>query len=584
MVSKKVQLLRDEMEKRSLDAYIVFSSDPHQCEYLPTHYKTREYISEFTGSAGTVLVTKSAAILWTDGRYFLQAAEELKDTGIELYKMRIPGVPTLEEYLAQNTSAGSRIGMDGAVVSVAHYKSLKNALPHAEFVTDEDLVSLTWKDRPAPYHSKAFVFPEKYAGVSAKDKIARVRKKLEEKKCDATVIGALEDVCYLFNIRAHDIAYNPFLTGYAIIDSTRAQLFADDSSLDAEVKAHLEKQGVSILPYEKIFDEVSSLSGTVYIDPSRTNIQVKNCLNAKIIEGLNITSQMKAIKNNVELEGFREAMVKDGVALMKIYQWIEENIDSGITECDVSDKLAGFRAEREGYVDLSFGTIAGYAGNGAIIHYAPQPETCATLKRKGLFLLDSGGHYFDGSTDTTRTIALGELSEEEKIDYTLVLKAHIALATAKVPEGTTGHALDAITRAPIWRHQKDYKHGTGHGVGHVLGVHEGPQSISTAWLKTPMQAGMVTSNEPGMYIAGSHGVRIESLIVAHKEETNDFGSFLGFETITVIPIDTKPLVREMMTEDEINWLNDYNAFVREKLIDRLDEKHKKLLIALTEKF
>lgn len=581
---KQIELLRTQMKTHNLDAYIVFSSDPHQCEYLPDHYKNRAYISNFTGSAGTVLITHTAAILWTDGRYFLQAEKQLEGTSIQLYRMQIPNVPTLEEYLAEHCKTDSRIGMDGAVVSVEHYTRLKKAVHHAELITDLDLVGSVWENRPPIVRTSAFILPEKYTGHSAKEKIAKVQEQLRQKNVDSTVIGALEDISYLFNVRAHDIPYNPILTAYAIIDQTQAAIFTGDYSLDTEIREYLNTQGVTCRPYDNIFDAVSKLQGTVYIDPSRINVRLKKCLKADVIEGANITSQMKAVKNSTEIAGFKAAMVKDGVAMIKIIKWITDNLDTPISEYDVSEQLTKFRAENESFIEPSFETIAGYGGNAAIIHYAPKKDTCAQLQPKGLFLLDSGGHYSEGTTDITRTIALGKLSNAEKEDYTLVLKGHIQLALARFPENTPGYALDAITRAPLWRRAKNYHHGTGHGVGHVLAVHEGPQSISTRWIDTPITSGMVTSNEPGIYIPNSHGIRIENLIVCEPAKEQGLEPFLQFETITLCPIDTAPIIREMLLQEEIDWLNTYHAAVQKMLLPHLDDAHQALLLKLTKAF
>ncbi len=571
-IKEKVDALRMKMKEEGVKAYIIPSSDPHQSEYLPEHYKTREFISGFTGSAGTALVTDKEAILITDGRYFLQAEKQLSGTPFVLYRMGEPGVPTLMEYLAKNVKEGEKIGFDGKVVSLSMFEDLKKTLgDKVGFVTGKDLVGEVWKDRPAPVLSKAFVFGKEYSGEDAKDKIERVRCALKEKKVDATVIGALEDVCYLFNIRGRDVRCNPVVTAYALIDEKRAILFISDVQITDEVKSYLTSQGVEIAGYEAVFDEVANLKGSVFLDPSRTNTYLYSKIKAKVEKGLNITSRMKAVKNDVELNNFREAMAVDGVAMLSILKWVEENAGSGITEWDVSEKLLEFRKRGDKFIEESFETIAGYGPDGAIIHYAPSSSGSAKLEKKSFFLLDSGGHYLTGTTDITRTIPLGPLTDEEKENYTAVLKGHIQLALAKFKKGTTGYALDAITRQPIWRLGKDYKHGTGHGVGMVLSVHEGPQSISTKFIDVPIELGMVTSDEPGLYIANKHGIRIESLVATVPFCENEHGTFYQFETITICPIDVRPIVKEMMLPEEIEWLNAYHKKVYEILEKRVDK-------------
>ena len=569
-ITERVEMLRSKMKDMGLKAYCVPSSDPHQSEYLPENYKTRMFISGFTGSAGTALVTDKHAILWTDGRYFLQAEKQLQGTPFVLYKMGEPNVPTLTEYLAKELKDGEKLGFDGKVVSLSMFEEMKAKISSGvQFITDRDLVGEIWNDRPQPILSKAFVHGKEYSGEDAKEKIEKVRKMLKEASYNATIIGALEDVCYLFNIRGNDVKCNPVVTAYALVDESRAILFISEKQLTSEVKEYLASQGVEIRDYEAVFSEVEKLTGSVYLDPSRTNVFLYSKIKAKIAKGLNFTSKLKCIKNETELNNFREAMAVDGVAMLNILKWIEENAGSGITEWDVSEKLLEFRKKGDKFIEESFETIAGYGPDGAIIHYAPSSSGSAKLEKKSLFLLDSGGHYLTGTTDITRTIPLGELTMEEKENYTAVLKAHIQLALAKFKKGTTGYALDAITRQPIWRLGKDYKHGTGHGVGMVLSVHEGPQSISIKPLDVPIEPGMVTSDEPGLYIANKHGIRIESLIVTKPFVENEHGIFYQFETITICPIDTRPIIKDMLLQEEIDWLNAYHKKVFDILSKRI---------------
>lgn len=576
-VNERIERLREKMRSASIDAYYIPSSDPHQSEYLPANYKTREYISGFTGSAGSVVVTQAEAALWTDGRYFLQAENQLKGSCVKLYKMGEPGVPGVTEYLVQNLKKGSRLGMDGKVMPLSVFESMKKELSDVEFVTGKDFIGEIWQNRPQPSSGKAFIHEEKYAGKSAKDKINEVRLMMEKAKADATIIGALEDVCYLFNIRGRDVKCNPVVTAYALIDKTRTVLFISEEKLTEEVKAYLKLQNISVMDYNEVFTEAEKLSGTVYLDPSRTNVFLRSKIKANVIQGLNFTSSLKAVKNATELENFRKTMVTDGAAMVKILKWVEDNAAAGITEWDVSEKLLQFRAEGENFIEESFETIAGYGANGAIIHYSPAEKGSAQIKPESFLLLDSGGHYWGGTTDITRTIPLGHLTQEEKENYTLVLKSHIQLAMAKFKKGTTGFALDTIAREPLWRFGKDYKHGTGHGVGFVLSVHEGPQSISSRNIDIAMEKGMVTSNEPGIYIAGKHGIRIESLIVTEDFMQNEHGEFYRFETITLCPIDTRPILKELMLKEEIDWLNAYHEKVYKLLADKLEAGHREFL-------
>ncbi len=576
-IQERVKALRKKMEENGISAYLIPSSDPHQNEYLPQNYKTREYISGFTGSAGSVIVTKDKAGLWTDGRYFLQAEKQLAGSGIELYKMAVKGFPTVNEFLQEELKNGGKLGLDGKVVSVRMYEGLKNALPSVEIISDKDLVGEIWTDRPEAVQSEAFLHAEKYTGKSTKDKIAEVRSTMAKKGIDSTVIGALEDVCYVYNVRAKDIECNPVLTSYAIIDQNRATLFVAKKQINAEVEANLKSAGVEIMGYDEVFAEAEKLSGTIYIDPTRTNIYLYNKLKGNVIQGLNITSSMKAIKNETEIKGFDKCMEQDGAALVKMLKWAEEHADKGVTECDLSDQLEKFREEGADFVEISFDTIAGYGPNGAVVHYKPERGEDATIEAKSFLLVDSGGQYYNGTTDVTRTIPMGPLTEEEKINYTRVLKAHAGLARAKFKAGTTGNALDTIARTPFWEQGMDYGHGTGHGVGYFLAVHEGPQSISSRVINVPMEIGMITSNEPGIYIAGKHGIRIESLVVTEKFKSNEYGDFYQFRTITLCPIDTRPIVPGILAQEDIDWLNAYHKEVRERLSPYLDEEHKKFL-------
>jgi len=584
-IKERVEALRSKMKEAGVVAYLVPSSDPHQSEYLPEHYKMRQYISGFTGSAGTALVTLDEAILWTDGRYFLQAEKQLSGTPFVLYKMGEPGVPNVAEYLKNKLKKNEKLGFDGKVVSLNMFDDLKkNLSAEIGIFSDRDLVGEIWADRPQAKLSKAFVFGVEYSGEETKSKIERVRKALKEEGACSTVIGALEDVCYLFNIRGRDVKCNPVVTAYGYVDEKRAVLFIASEQLTDEVKAYLSSQSVEVLDYNDVFTFAEKLMGSVHLDPTRTNTYLFSKIKTQVIKKLNITSSMKAIKTDVELANFREAMAVDGVAMLSILKWVEENAGSGITEWDVSEKLLEFRKKGDKFIEESFETIAGYGPDGAIIHYAPSSSGSLKLEKKSFLLLDSGGHYLTGTTDITRTIPLGELTDEEKENYTAVLKGHIQLAMAKFKKGTNGYALDAITREPIWRLGKDYKHGTGHGVGMVLSVHEGPQSISTKMLDVPMELGMITSDEPGLYIANKHGIRIESLIATVPYCENEHGTFYQFETITICPIDVRPILKERMLQEEIDWLNAYHEKVYQVLEKRVAPDMLPFLKEKTKKF
>lgn len=574
---EKLQLLREKMKERSLDAYYIPTADPHMSEYLPEQYKTRRFMSGFTGSAGTLLVLPDEAFLWTDGRYFIQAEKELAGSTITLCKMGMPQVPTVVEFFEKRFAKGGRLGVDGKILSAAWFKVFKEKVPKLEFVTDIDLVGEIWTDRPAPVASKAFTLDTKYCGETAESKINRLRKLLAEKEVNTTIISALDEVCYLFNIRASDVHCNPVLTSYALIDGERACLFVNQKQIPAGVRKDLEKQGVSIFDYEEIFSEAEKIVGSVYLDPNTTNLYLFKKLKVKVIEGDGLVIGMKACKNEIEIKNIRNTMITDGVALTKFLYWLSKNAASGISEIDTVKKLRAFRKQGEGFIDDSFDTIAGYAENGAIVHYAPVEGADKKLAPKSFLLLDSGGHYYSGTTDITRTIPLGDLTEDECRDYTLVLKSHINLARAKFKKGTTGFALDTLARVPFWAEGKDYNHGTGHGVGFVLAVHEGPQSISQRYIKAPLEAGMLTSNEPGLYIEGKYGIRIESLVLTKELTKTEFGTFYEFETLTLCPINTKPVVKEMLSVEELAWLNAYNAQCYDALAPHLSDEEKKFL-------
>ncbi|MDO5755006.1 MAG: aminopeptidase P family protein [Tissierellia bacterium] len=575
MIKNRIRRLREKMAERKIDAYIIPSSDPHQSEYLADHYKTREYISGFTGSAGTVVVTMDKAGLWTDGRYFIQAEEQLKDTGIDLYRMGVENVPTIIEFIQRETPEHGKVALDGSSYPYDNYLQLLKKLGSRMILTDIDYIGEIWENRPEIPGDKVFLYEKEYTGQNTSEKLQILRSKMREAGADYHFIGSLEDICYLMNIRGHDISFNPVVISYALISMEVANLYIDMAKVPEEVLNYLRDNGVRIKDYDRIFEDLAEIPGksVIYIDPKRTNVNIYHAINSNVrfIKGRNMTEMMKAIKNEVELEHLKNAFIKDGVALVKFFNWLETGAPTGtLTEYYVADRLHDFRREGEDFIEESFGTISAYGENAALPHYSPIKGRSATIKNRGFYLVDSGGHYLDGTTDITRTLAMGDLSEDEKYHYTLVLKAHIQLMLCDFPRGTKSSMLDSITRYPLWREHLDFNHGTGHGVGYLLSVHEGPQSISKVNNEVDMLPGMVTSNEPGIYIEGSHGIRIENIMVCIRKEENEFGDFLGFEPLSYIPIDTRPVMKELLSPEEIDWLNDYHKKVFEKLSPYLE--------------
>ena len=585
-IQERLEALRQRMAKRDLEAYIIPTSDPHQSEYVPDHYKARVYMSGFTGSAGTLVVTKNKAGLWTDSRYFLQAEAQLKGSGITLY--RIGFDETMEEFSLANVSAFGKIGFDGMCMSVTNYRKLSKCMGNRVLVIDVDYVSEIWKDRPALPAEKAFFFDTKYAGASIEDKLRVLRFMMRERECDYTFISSLDDIGYLFNLRGYDVTDTPVVLSYALISESNAKLFIRPEKLTPEVEEKLNAAGVELYDYDRIGDELAEIAGqkVVYLDPTHTNIALHRQLrdNVKIQQGPNLTTLMKAIKNETEIENTHQAYIKDGVALTKFFNWVETGAHSAaVTERLAVQKLHELRAEQEHFIMDSFGAIIGYGSNAAIVHYDPmQNDTPAVIEPKGLLLVDSGGHYLEGTTDITRTVAMGPTTEEERVDYTLVLKSHIAGITAVFPKGTPGMYVSSLAMKPLYEARKTFFHGTGHGVGHVLGVHEGPQGFVNRPVGSgavELAPGMVTSMEPGLYIAGKHGIRIESITLCVEDETNDFGTWYKLEPLTWVPIDTRPVQVEMLSDAELEWLNAYNAHCFEVLSPHLEEEDLNYLAA-----
>ena len=587
-IKKRIISLRTFMKRQGIAAFIIPSTDPHSGEYVPEHWESRKWISGFTGSAGTVVITKDKGGLWTDSRYFLQASEQLQDTGITLFKDRLPDTPTIAEWLGEVLHSGDKVGIDGWVNTVAEVESLRISLASKELqlVSVDDPFNLLWEDRPPLPQSSPFILPLEYSGMSCSDKLTLVRESLCRNQADGILISALDEIAWTLNLRGSDVHCNPVIVSYLLITQDDVIYFISPEKVTQEVSEYLKEQKVSLKRYDETEAFLSSFTGeSILIDPRRTNYAIYTSINpsCKIIRGESPVTLLKAIRNEQEIDGIHHAMQRDGVALVKFLKWLEESVPSGKeTELSVDRKLHEFRAAQPLYMGESFDTIAGYKEHGAIVHYSATPESDVTLQPKGFLLLDSGAQYWDGTTDITRTIALGELTEEEKTDYTLILKGHIALAMAKFPAGTRGAQLDVLARMPIWSHGMNFLHGTGHGVGHFLSVHEGPQSIRMNENPVVLQPGMVTSNEPGVYKAGSHGIRTENLTLVCKDREGMFGEYLKFETITLCPICKKGIIKEMLTAEEIKWFNDYHQTVYDKLSPSLNEEEKKWLQEATE--
>ena len=584
-ISERLIAIRNFMQAAKLDAFIIPSTDAHLSEYPPKRWESRKWISGFTGSAGTAVVTREKAGVWTDSRYFLQATAELEGTGFDLFKMGQPGTPEMNAWIIEQVGRGGTVGIDGLVYAASDAKALKAALDSREIrlETTLDPFAEVWKDRPEIPKNKVFLLPEEITGESAKSKIERIRVELGRLGADGLIAVTLDAVAWIFNMRGSDVDFNPVAVAYGYVSKKESVLFADEEKLDDLTKNTLLKQGVKIDDYDRIFSYVASLpeNSAVCLTGNKINYKLYQTLPAtcRVIDVPSPVDMMKAVKNETELSGFRHAMVKDGVALVKFFMWLEEAVSEGnVTEITVDEKLREFRSQQDLFVGESFSTIAGYAGNGAVIHYRAQPGTCLNVESKGLLLIDSGGQYMDGTTDITRTVAVGKLTKQMREDYTNVLKGHIGIATAVYPEGTRGSQLDVLARKALWDNCQAYWHGTGHGIGHFLNVHEGPQNIRLEENPTVFRVGMVTSNEPGIYRANEYGIRIENLVVTQEyKQTDDFGTFYNFETITLCPIDTKPIVKKLLTKKEIKWLNTYHEMVYNKLKKHLNKTEKEWL-------
>ncbi|SMC21901.1 Xaa-Pro aminopeptidase [Clostridium acidisoli DSM 12555] len=580
-VKEKIEKLRQLMKENKMDAYIIPSFDAHQSEYVAEHWKCRQWISGFTGSAGTVVITLDDAGLWTDGRYYLQAEKQLEDSGIRLFRMVDPGVPSYTEWLKDVLLKGNIVGFDGNVFSVEMVKNMEEVFETKGIALkiNQDLINELWKDRPDIPKDLIWVHDIRYAGKSRAAKINEVREEMKNKGANYYLLSSLDDIAWLLNIRGLDVQNNPVVTSNVIIAEDKCYLFIDASKVPKDVKFELEVEGIELKEYSSIQQFLSGLTNKdgIMFDTTKTNVCLYNAINidTKKIEEANITTKLKAIKNKTEIENLKRCEINDGVAMVKFIKWLKTSVaEEEITEISAEKKLEDFRRQQELFVEPSFDTIAGYKDHAAMMHYKANKETQYTLRNEGAFLVDSGGQYLNGTTDTTRTIVLGTLTEEEKFDFTLVLKANIALSEAKFLHGATGSNLDVLARQPIWKYGMDYKCGTGHGVGFLLNVHEGPQNFSKIPNNVQLEKGMVITNEPGIYKEGKHGIRTENMMLVVEDEKTEFGQFMKFEPVTFCPIDLAGINKDMLTESEKQWLNSYHKEVYVKLAPYLNEEEK----------
>lgn len=582
MIQERLQNLRAKMQENGVQAYIIPTSDFHETEYVSDYFACRKYMSGFTGSAGTLVVLTDQAGLWTDGRYFIQAQAQLQDTGIALMKMGQPETPSIEDYICQNLSKGSKVGFDGRVINYMDYKRYHAIFNshQIDIVANLDLVNEIWQDRPALPATTTFHYALRYAGVSMEDKLAQVRQAMTREGCASFIITKIDEIAWLFNIRAHDIPHFPVALAYATIEKEKATIYIDASRLDDESKALFEQNQISVKPYDSIYEDVCSLQGPVLVDPHFVNSRLALLVQEKLVEAIDPIVLMKAQKNVTEIENTKWAHIKDGVACTKFMYWLKKNVKSQeITECSAQDQLQQYRKEQENYLEDSFNTICAYKEHAAMMHYSSTPETDVTLKPEGMLLVDSGGQYLEGTTDITRTFVLGEISEEEKHWFTLAMRSHIRLAKAHFLYGCRGLNLDILARGPLWDEDMDYQCGTGHGVGHLSNVHEAPNGFR--WRIVPerndscvLEEGMIQSDEPGVYKEGEFGIRHENELLVVKGTNNFYGQFMHFEPLTFVPFDLDGIDRSKMTQDEIEWLNAYHAQVYDTLHPYLNDEEK----------
>lgn len=581
-IELRLARLRELMKREHLSAFIFPSTDAHQSEYVADHWRGREWISGFNGSAGTAVVTMKSAALWTDSRYFLAAEEQLEGTEYQLMRLKMEGTPTIAEWLGKELQdvQSPEVGLDGMVNSYNYVKDLSYSLRKLGGITlrtNLDPLEQIWENRPSLPANPVEIQSLEYAGEALASKVVRIRKSLRELHADGMLVSALDDIAWTLNLRGTDVHCNPVFVSYLLIESDKVSLFVDDNKLSPEVKQYLQDNQVSLYNYNKVEKCLESYSEyNILLDGDETSYYLwKTVKCQEIVAAGSPIPAMKAVKNKAEIEGYRSAMLKDGVAMVKFLKWLKPAVEAGgQTEISIDEKLTSLRAEQKLFRDISFDTIAGYAQHGAIVHYEATPETDVVLKPEGLILIDSGAQYQDGTTDITRTIALGAVSAEMKHIYTLVLKAHIQLELVKFPDGASGTQLDAVGRECMWREGYNFLHGTGHGVGSYLCVHEGPHQIRMEWMPTPLRAGMTLTDEPGLYLAGKFGVRIENTVLISDYMSTEFGKFLQIEPLTLCPIDTTPIDVDMLLPEEIDWLNAYHHSVYEKLSPFLDEEEK----------
>lgn len=584
-VNEKLKLLRQKMQENKVDAYIIPSTDPHLNEYVPDHYKARAWISGFTGSAGTVVITFNKAILWTDGRYYIQAARQIKDSEFELYKME-KGIPNYMEFIEQNLSKGQVVGFDGRVMPCADALKMKKRFDKKGILikSNIDLVSQIWTEgRPSIPREKLFIHDLDFVGLSVREKLDQVLEQMEKNKVDYYIVSALDSIAWVLNLRGNDVSYIPVFISYLLISKDSVTLFIDQDKLTNEVKAYLEENEILVKDYEDIFNELAGISSdqSILVDNGKNSYAVYSAVkNGKVVNKEDIIAKLKAVKNPVEIENIRKTYIRDCVAMVNFLHWLDTNIGvNEITELDVADKLLEYRLEQEHCLGASFDTIAGYKANAAMMHYMATPENYAVLEPEGFLLVDSGGQYLSGTTDITRTIVLGDITDEQRRDFTLVLKSNIAMATAVFLEGTTGKALDALARQPLWKYHINYKCGTGHGIGFCLSVHEGPHGFG---VDVPLEPGMLLTIEPGVYKENRYGIRTENTVVVVKDKLDeDAGQFYGFEMLSYCPIDIRAIDVSLLEQHEIDWINSYHKDVYNKLSPYLGQEQKDWLKKMT---
>ncbi len=589
MVRDRIAALRALMREKGIDAYMIPTDDYHASEYVGSFFKCREYMTGFTGSAGTAVITQEMAGMWTDARYFIQAERQMEGTGVTLYRMNEPGVPTVHEFLAQTLKKGQTLGFDGRCVGATEAASLEEKLGSLgiTIACDEDLVDKVWTDRPALSCEPAWELDLKWAGKSREEKIAQIREELKKAGADLFLLTKLEDIAWLLNIRGNDIHTVPVVLSYLMMSESEIRLYANEKSFSPELTEKLAQAGVTIRPYDAVYEDAAAIEAgkTVLLDKGKANYLLVKRIPAdvKVLDRTNPTLLPKSIKNPVEVENMKIAHIKDGVAVTKFICWLKKHVGKErITECSAAERLYEFRKEQEHFVDNSFDPIISYGEHAAMNHYSPTPETDVEIEPHGLMLADTGGHYLEGSTDITRTVAMGEITEDERLHFTAVLRGHLNLANAKFLYGCTGINLDYLARSPLWERGEDFKHGTGHGVGYLLSVHESPNGFR--WRRLPnrsedavLEEGMITSNEPGYYVEGAYGVRHENMIVCKKAEKNEYGQFMCFENLTMVPFDLDAIAPEQMTAKERALLNRYHAEVYEKISPYLDEEEREWL-------